>query len=308
MGLRLLCVEEEQHMMDLFQIITDRIVDELERGTIPWQKPWSGAQGAISHTTGRRYSLLNQMLLGCRSGEFITFKEAQREGGHIRKGEKASMIVFWKFLESAKKDDQGTLICDADGKPVMEQVPFLRYYNVFHIDQCEGIRPRFAEETTPGAHLSPDEAAESIVRDYIHRSGVRLTIRYSDRAFYSPAADCVTVPELAQYTSTAEYYSTLFHELTHSTGHSSRLNRIGGSEGFGSEAYSREELVAELGAAYLVQHAGLETTESFRNSAGYIQSWLKALRDDKRLIVSAAGRADKAVAMILNTNDAVKEA
>lgn len=90
-------------MMDLFQIITDRIVAELEQGTVPWQKPWSGVQGAISHTTGKRYSLLNQMLLGCHSGEFVTFKEAQREGGHIRKGEKASMIVFWKFLDSAKE-------------------------------------------------------------------------------------------------------------------------------------------------------------------------------------------------------------
>ena len=128
-------------MMDLFQIITDRIVAELEQGVIPWQKPWSGVQGAISHTTGKRYSLLNQILLGCRSGEFVTFKEAQREGGRIKKGEKASMIVFWKFIETAKRDDDGNVIHGADGKPLMESVPFLRYYNVFHIDQCEGIQP-----------------------------------------------------------------------------------------------------------------------------------------------------------------------
>ena len=182
-------------MMDLFQIITDRIVAELEQGIISWKKPWSSAQGAISHTTGKRYSLLNQMLLGCRSGEFVTFKEAQREGGHIRKGEKASMIVFWKFLDSAKRDDDGNVVHGADGKPVMESVPFLRYYNVFHIDQCEGIRPRFAEEAKPGEQLSPDEAADRIVEDYIQRSGVKLHVQHSDRAFYSPSSDSVTVPD-----------------------------------------------------------------------------------------------------------------
>ena len=291
-------------MMDLFQIITDRIVAELEQGVIPWQKPWSGVQGAISHTTGKRYSLLNQILLGCRSGEFVTFKEAQREGGRIKKGEKASMIVFWKFIETAKRDDDGNVIHGADGKPLMESVPFLRYYNVFHIDQCEGIQPHFAEDPTPGEYLSPDVAAEQIVEDYVQRSGVKLTIQHSDRAFYSPSSDSVTVPELAQYTSVSEYYSTLFHELTHSTGHYSRLNRLSKEASFGSELYSKEELIAELGAAFLVNHAGLETTSSFRNSAGYIQSWLKQLKEDKRLIVSAAGKADKAVAMILNREEA----
>lgn len=288
-------------MMDVFQIITDRIVAELEQGTIPWQKPWSGVQGAISHTTGRRYSLLNQMLLGCRSGEFVTFKEAQREGGHIKKGEKASMIVFWKFVENAKRDNADNIVHDAKGKPVMERVPFLSYYNVFHIDQSENIQPRFAQEPTQGAPLSSDAAADQIVEDYVRHSGVTLTIQRSDRAYYSPSSDNVTVPELAQYTSVSEYYSTLFHELTHSTGHASRLNRLSDEASFGSESYSKEELITELGAAFLVNHVGLETDGSFRNSAGYIQSWLKALKNDKRLIVSAAGKADKAVAMILNS-------
>jgi len=291
-------------MMDLFQIITDRIVTELEQGVIPWQKPWSGVQGAISHTTGKRYSLLNQMLLGCRSGEFVTFKEAQREGGHIKKGEKGSMIVFWKFLDSAKRDDEGNVVHGADGKPIMESVPFLRYYNVFHIDQCEGLQPRFAEDSSPGEHLSSDDAADRIVEDYIQRSGVKLILQRSDRAFYSPTTDSVTVPELAQFTCVAEYYSTIFHELMHSTGHVSRLNRLSREASFGSELYSKEELIAELGAAFLVNHVGLETDNSFRNSAGYIQSWLKALKDDKHLIVSAAGKADKAVAMILNREEA----
>jgi len=205
-------------------------------------------------------------------------------------------------MESAKRDDNGNVVHGADGKPIMESVPFLRYYNVFHIDQCEGLQPRFAEDPKPGEHLSPDDAADQIVKGYIKRSGVKLTIQHSDRAFYSPSSDSVTVPELAQYTSTSEYYSTLFHELTHSTGHVSRLNRLSKEAHFGSESYSKEELIAELGAAFLVNHAGLETSSSFRNSAGYIQSWLKALKDDKRLIISAAGKADKAVELILGDN------
>ena len=294
-------------MLDLFQIITERIIAELEQGNIPWQKPWSSTQGAISHTTGRQYSLLNQMLLGCRSGEFITFKEAQREGGYIRKGEKASMIVFWKFLESAKHNEDGSVVIGADGKPEMESMPFLRYYNVFHIDQCEGIKPRFPDDALPGEQLSPDEAAERIIEEYLHHSGVQLHIQHSDRAFYRPSTDSITVPELKQYASPAEYYSTLFHELTHSTGHVSRLNRLEKDAAFGSESYSREELIAELGAAFLVNHAGLETNGSFRNSAGYLQSWLRELKDDKRLIVTAAGKADKAVAMILNKSEDVDD-
>jgi len=291
-------------MKDLFQEITNRIITELEQGSIPWQKPWSGTQGAISHTTGKRYSLLNQMLLGCRSGEYVTFNEAVKEGGHIKKGEKASMIVFWKWLERAKQDEHGNVVRGADGMPVQENIPFLRYYNVFHISQCEGIRPRFQEEEASESSLTPDVAADQIVSDYVARSGIKLRIERSDRAFYSPAQDSVTVPELAQFGDIAEYYSTLFHELTHSTGHAGRLNRLEKEAAFGSELYSKEELVAELGSAFLVNHAGLETTSSFRNSAGYIQAWLKALKDDKRLIVSAAGKADKAVALILNSEEA----
>ena len=233
-------------MMDLFQIITDRITKELEQGEIPWQKPWSGTQGAISHTTGKRYSLLNQMLLGCRSGEYMTFKEAQREGGSVKKGEKSSMIVFWKFLETAKRNEEGQVIYGSDGLPIVEKIPFLRYYNVFHIDQCDGIKPRFEEDEAPGTNLSPDEAAEQIISSYINRSGVRLHIEQSDRAFYSPLLDRVTVPQLTQYSCTGEYYSTLFHELTHSTGHHSRLNRLERDVAFGSESYSKEELIAAI--------------------------------------------------------------
>ena len=287
-------------MMDLFQIITDRIVAELEQGVIPWQKPWSGVQGAISHTTGKRYSLLNQILLGCRSGEFVTFKEAQREGGYVKKGEKSSMIVFWKFMETAKRDADGSVVHGADGKTLMESVPFLRYYNVFHIDQCEGITAKHSTATAFPDGAEVLEAAQEIIYDYLSREGVKLSHMEGDKAFYRPSTDEVVLPIRKQFVSTAEYYSTVFHELTHSTGHPSRLNRLSKPSFFGTEDYSKEELVAEIGAATLVNHVGLETSSSFRNNAAYIQNWLSVLKNDKRFIVSAAGKAEKAVNLILN--------
>ncbi|MBP3657094.1 MAG: DUF1738 domain-containing protein [Clostridia bacterium] len=271
--------------MDIYAEVTSRIIDQMEQGIIPWQKPWIACGSAISHATGKPYSLLNQMILG-RAGEYVTFKQVQQAGGHVRKGEKAQMVVFWKFIE---QEDEET------GEK--KQVPFLRYYNVFHIDQCEGIEAKHVKPLPETAKA--DQTAQAIMDDYLLRSGVRLMHEAGDRAFYQPSSDSVTLPHMAQFAATAEYYSTAFHELTHSTGHASRLNRLEKTAFFGSEAYSKEELVAEIGAAALVNHAGLETAESFRNSAAYIQNWLKVLREDKRFIISAAGKAEKAVNLIL---------
>lgn len=277
-------------MKDVYQEVTDRIVAQLEQGVIPWHKPWiiSGKACAISRSTGKPYSLLNQMILG-RPGEYATFSQIQKEGSKIRKGAKAQMVVFWKWIEKEDEENPGE----------MKKIPFLKYFNVFHIDDCEGFKPK--HDTTAAAQsLQPDEAAGAIITDYLNRSGVKLIHQEGDRAYYRPSADTVTLPLLAQFKELAEYYSTAFHELTHSTGHSSRLNRLSKVACFGSEDYSKEELVAEIGAAALVNHAGLETSSSFRNSAAYVQSWLKALQNDKRLIVSAAGQAEKACNLILN--------
>ena len=146
-----------------------------------------------------------------------------------------------------------------------------------------------------------DEAAEQIICDYLKASGVKMEHQEGDRAFYRPSTDSITLPHMAQFSATAEYYSTAFHELTHSTGHAKRLNRLEKTAFFGSEAYSKEELIAEIGASALVNVAGLETAKSFRNSTAYIQNWLTALRNDKRFIVSASGKAEKAVGLILGS-------
>ena len=271
--------------MDIYKEVTDRIKAQLENGIIPWQKPWIASGNAISHVTGHSYSLLNQMLLG-RPGEYVTFAQCQKEGGKVKKGEKSSMVVFWKFIE---QEDEET--------HEKKQVPFLRYFNVFHIDQCEGLKAKHQQELPNTANA--DEAADNIISDYLKREGVKLQHQEGDRAFYSPSSDSITLPLLAQFAETAEYYSTAFHELIHSTGHASRLNRLEKIAFFGTEAYSKEEPIAEIGAAALVNTVGLETANSFRNSAAYVQNWLKVLSDDKRFIVSAAGKAEKAVTLIL---------
>ena len=281
-------------MKDTYTLITDRIIAELESGTVPWHKPWTCAQPAISHTTGKAYSLLNQLLLGGRSGEYLTFQQAQKEGGRIKKGEKASMVVFWKWL-TIEDEDTGE----------EKSVPFLRYYSVFHVDQCEGIAPRFRSSEPP--IITPAEAndaAEAVIRGYRERSGVKLISRESSEAFYRPSTDTVVLPLRSQFADTAEYYSTAFHELTHSTGHPRRLNRITETARFGSAPYSKEELCAELGASFLVNHLGLETPSSFKNNAAYIEHWLDVLKEDKRLLVTAAGQADKAVHLILGEEGA----
>ena len=275
---------------DIYSAVTDRIIAQLEQGVIPWHKPWTGVRGgAYSATTGKPYSLLNQMLLG-KPGAYYTYLEIQKRGGHIRKGEKSSIVVFWKQIP-VKETDPDT------GEEREKLIPMLRYFNVFHSSQCEGLPSEAPQEATEQP-TSP--AADKVISDYLSRESLTLTHQRGDDAYYSPALDCVVLPLREQFPDIAEYFSTAFHELTHSTGHSTRLNRLTAPAHFGSESYSKEELVAEIGAAALMNYTGTETAKAFKNSAAYIQSWLRALQNDKRLIVSASGAASKAVNYILS--------
>lgn len=275
--------------INVYQIVTDRIISELEKGCIPWQRPWTGVRtGAYSHSTGKPYSLLNQMLLA-KPGEYVTFKQALDAGSRVRRGEKAQIVVFWKPFEVIEKDKEG--------KPVKKTIPLLKYYNVFHIDQCENLKPRFAPEALKP--FDPIAEAESILADYSQRSGCRIIHEKQNKAFYRSSTDEIHLSLREQFPKIAEYYSTAFHEATHSTGHKRRLDRLSSPAGFGSENYSKEELVAEMGAAILMNELGIETGSSFKNSAAYIQSWLRALQNDNRMIVSAAGKAEKAVKLIM---------
>lgn len=281
-------------MLDIYTEITNRVIAALESGVAPWRKPWvGGSSGCISYATGKQYSVLNTILLGGQSGEFITYKGCMLAGGHIRKGEKARMVVFWRPYEKV----------DEETGEITKHF-YLKHYSVFHLSQCEGIEPRWAVSIEkPVSGLHPDDAADAVIKEYTERSGVRLTVTESDQAFYRPSTDEIVIPQLSQYKQLAEYYSTAFHEMVHSTGHHSRLNRISDVAAFGSHEYSKEELTAELGASFLTNSVGLETSESFSNSASYLAGWLKALKNDKRLIVSAAGAAEKAVGLILNRTE-----
>lgn len=300
----------------VYEIVTDRIVKQLEQGIIPWKKPWVGYQRnggttkisacAVSHQTGKPYSLINQLLLG-RAGEYLTFKQVQSEGGKVKKGVEASVVVFWKQLPVDKLDKDGNKVLDENGKVEQELIPFLRYYNVFHIDDCDGIKAKYDHITKPQVITVPSDhcelipEAEDLLNGYVSREGIALVNdKTSDEAYYSPFYDSINLPCYKQFKSASEYYSTAFHEATHSTGHSKRLDRFSKqtSHRFGSNDYSKEELVAEIGAASICHSLGIETSGSFTNSVAYIQSWLKQLKNDPKMVVSAASKADKAVAYI----------
>lgn len=277
---------------NVYQIVTDRIIEQLKKGVVPWHKPWIGLSGAVSHTTGRPYSLVNQCLLG-EPGEYMTFKQVQDEGGHVKKGEKGGIIIFWKMVPKEVTDEEGNKRKGA--------YPVLRYYNVFRTDQCEGIKPKYKIELPKPA--DPIEAAENIITGYRERSGVKMVNKMQDKAFYRPSTDTICLPRREQFKNAEEYYSTAFHEMVHSTGHESRLRRIVSPAAFGTVTYSKEELVAEIGSATLMNHAGIETKETFDNSAAYINGWLEGLKNDVRMIVSAAGKAESAVNMILGIEE-----
>jgi len=278
---------------NIYEKITEKIINALDKNEIPWQKPWVGSAMAISHTNGRPYSLLNQFLLENKSGEWLTFNQIKSENGRIIKGEKSHFVVFWKFIPKVEKDENGNDV-------VVGEFPILRYYDVWHISQVEGISPKYEKETAFN-HSRYDEA-EKIISDYVKREDIKLFAdKECDKAFYTPKTDSVTLPIISQFEFAEQYYSTAFHELTHSTGAEKRLNRDGivKFDIFGSQQYSKEELIAEIGAAFLVNSVGLDTQRSFNNSVAYIQSWRKVLSNDPKLIVTAANKAEQAAKFIL---------
>lgn len=265
----------------IYEMITNRMIQLLEQGVVPWRRPWR-VGAAVNWKTQKPYRGINTLLL--EPGEYASFKQVNEAGGTVKKGEKGQIVVFWTWLE---KESEQT------GKP--EKIPFLRYYTVFEINkQCEGLESKRNDQTF--MH-DPIKEAEMICEGFEDAPPVSFS---SGRAFYRPSDDSVNVPPIQDYAKPQEYYSTLFHEYVHSTGHEKRLNRSGINEivAFGDENYSKEELVAEIGAAMLCGVAGIDNS-TLENSAAYVASWLRKLKDDKKLIVQAAGKAQKAADYIL---------
>ena len=276
----------------VYEMVTDRIISQLEQGVIPWQKPWTGIRsGAYNRITKKPYSLLNQMLLQ-HDGEYATYKQWTDLGGHVRKGEKSEIVVFWKIqpVEDVKED----------GTKEVKQIPLLKYFNVFHISQVEGVEPLPEEELHD---IEPIEKADQVLNDYWTRENITVEHVKGNDAYYSPSRDLIRLPLFEHFTDANEYYSTAFHESVHSTMKEDRCNRAEDRKGklvaFGSNEYSKEELVAEIGSANLMNIIGIETKKSFRNSTAYIQNWLSVLKNDVKFIVSASSKAEKAVNYIL---------
>lgn len=277
---------------NVYDIITDKIISKLEEGVIPWRKPWKNGGAAVNWKTQKAYRGVNAFLLD--PGEYATFNQIKESGGKVKKGAKSEIVTFWKMLEVENKETKEK-----------ETVPLLRYYRVFEINtQVEGLNSK--RDTTTYEH-DPIEEAEKIVKEY--PLAPQFTF-HSGRAYYQPAQDRINCPPIKDFPVKEEYYSTLFHEMVHSTGHKDRLERSGVARNtitFGDREYSKEELIAEMGATMLCGMAGIDQT-TIDNSASYINSWLSKLKKDNKLIIQAAGKAQKAADWILDKEEVKKKA
>jgi antirestriction protein ArdC len=287
----------QESRTSLYEEVTARIVSELEAGRLPWVQPW-GRVGAASPglprnaLTGRPYSGVNILILwgaviahGWPSQAWLTYAQAQAAGGCVRKGERGQCVVYAdRFTPGAEKARAERVGDDA------KAVPFLKRFTVFNVAQCEGLQTELAAEPAPLSDREIVPIAEAVIA----ASGVEVRVG-GDRAFYAPALDIVQVPPQPAFFDQINYYRTCLHELTHATGHAKRLGRDLTSS-FGSKDYAREELVAELGSAFLC--AALGIVPSVRH-ADYIGAWLEVLREDNRAIFRAASAATKAADWLL---------
>ena len=280
----------------VYQIVTDQIIELLKQGTVPWRASWNGNRVAINAISNRAYSGINPFILNQAAlkneytdNRWLTFRQAQKLGGHVKKGEKAITVVFWKPVEIRAENTE-----NGDGVATIREVPVLRYYNLFNVSQCENLAIE-PVETTRRSDLNPSVQAESIVTLMPNPPKIAKGLK----ACYNYRLDTVTIPPVHLFDNIAGYYSTLFHELVHSTRHATRTGRDTTiPKGQHDERYSKEELIAEMGAAMLCGTVGIEN-QTIQSSAAYIQHWLENLQNDSRMVIRAASKAQKAVDFIL---------
>jgi antirestriction protein ArdC len=279
-------------MSEVYKIITDRILAELDKGTVPWQKSWSSNRYfARNFVSGDIYQGTNLFMLNFveryESPLWMTYKQAQDLGGNVKKGEQSSKVVYFKLLD---KDKEGMPLTNSKGLEV--KIPMIRYSNVFNFSQVEGVPlPEKFQKFALDETRNPIDAAEEIVK----KCGTPVKHGFSGAA-YIPNADYIEMPNQASFKTPELYYKTLFHEMTHAT--APKLKReITGDKS--NPAYAKEELIAELGSCFLMAEAGLENKTPIENSASYIAAWRKRLSDDPKLIVQASSEAQKATNFIL---------
>ena len=281
---------------DVYQIVTDRICEQIESGKLNWKKSWSLKDMPKNYVSGKQYRGINTLLLWAErrsSPYWMTYNQAAAAGGNVKKGEKSSLVVFYK-PRVVKETDRST------GEEKTKTIGYLlRYYRVFNWEQTEGVPEKLAE---PGNQNEQVRDCEQIIRSLMQHD---LRVEHGNPA-YVPKKDCLQMPNLNEFRSSPHYYSAFHHELTHWTGHPSRVGRDSilrylesKTLEFGDEQYSQEELVAELGAAFMNSLTGIECDETDQNSAAYLQGWMSKLKSDPALIVRAAGQAQSAVDWIL---------
>lgn len=282
-----------QDKQDIYTIITNKIIADLEKGNLTWAQPWQAghAAGAISRplrAEGKPYQGINTLILwiaamdkGYDAPIWMTYKQAQELGAQVRKGEKGTQVVYSSKFTAHEKNEAG--------EEIEKDVPFLKTYTVFNVEQIEGLPGHFYAKVQPlSNHIERIEQAEQFFKN------TNAEIRHGgNQAFYSPTHDFVQMPKIETFKDAESYYGVLGHEMTHWTRHTSRLNRDFGRKRWGDEGYAMEELVAELGAAFLCADLGL-TLEPKLEHAAYIDSWLKVLKQDKKAIFHAASHAERA--------------
>jgi antirestriction protein ArdC len=279
-------------MQFIYQKITDLIIEKLQSGVVPWQKKWNSSYPK-NFVSGLEYKGINVLLLGLldyHSNYWLTFKQCKDLGGSVKKDEHSSMVVFWKPIVRLSENDEDETSTDVNF--------LLRYYYVFNMEQCifpdDVLKKRNTIQNNPKIYK-----AEEIIRGYKNPPEI-LTNNIIPNPRYLPRLDQIEIQPINNFFSAEEYYASLYHELVHSTGSKHRLARRGiiDTIQFGSENYSKEELVAEIGASYLCNLSDINQT--FDNQTAYIQNWLEALNNDNRMILIAAGQAQKATDYILN--------
>jgi antirestriction protein ArdC len=266
--------------MSVYEIVTEKIVNALKAGTIPWRQPWVGcaAQNLVSRKAYRGINVFLLMVSKYKANFWVTYNQARKLGGYVKAGEKGTLVVFWKMLKKA----------DANG--VEKNVPLLRYYTVFNIEQTEGL----TSPALPVRAHQPVAEAEDVIKGYENPPAIEIG---GNEASYCKADDKVRIPQPEHFKTAEGYYSALFHELAHSTRHPNRLNREGGETGM--DSYAKEELIAEMSACFLSSSCGFAEMEQPDNHAAYIASWLRRLENDPKMVVNAASAAQKATEHVL---------
>jgi antirestriction protein ArdC len=293
---------------DLYQVITDKILEEIEKnGKLNWVKEWKTrkAGSPMNAITKKPYEGINFFLLSMNaysSQYWLTYKQVEQLGGNVKKGEKATMIVFWKMNTYTKTNV-------ATNEEETKNVPLLRYYNVFNVEQCENITIKEDIEPIEYTDNQRIEIAEKLCYDYQRREDISYFIKESNGAFYTPSKDSITMPLLEQFNHSQAFYSTFFHEIAHSTGHAKRLNRkeVTTISHFGSCDYGLEELTAELTSAFVCAEIGISNETTERNSVAYLKNWKNAIKADKKMFLMASQRASKACKFILNGKEETQE-